>query len=522
VHPDGHHLHSIKKQGSGWGRTDEPYSLLIPQKCEIILTSNKRFIVLYGGRGSGKSVVGVDISIIGARDDQDKTFCLREYYSSIKTSIYSQIKDEVERLEFDGFDIKSTFIRFNGKDVFEFGGLSKNGSNIRSSFGFKRFVVEESQFISVQSMLDLTPTARKKPQKGLPGAALEEDDALKGVSILFIANPGSAADPFSQRFIVPFQDKLDKNGVYEDDLHLIVKMNYTDNPWYKDSGLEVERQWDYKHRSRAMYDHIWLAAFNDSVEDALIMSEWFDACIDAHIKLGFEARGSKIAAHDPADSVDDKTLAIRHGSVVTHLYKKSDGDVNEACDWATGLAINHGVDLFNFDGDGLGAALNRQIAEAFILKLTDVAMFRGSEEPDFPDAIYAYTDKHPVKDQKTNKDALRNKRAQYYAQLAWSCFLTYRAVIFGDEFDPDDLISFSSDMELLSELRSELCRMPKKPNRNGFIELYTKAEMKGPKFKFKSPNLGDAVMMSGRCVNIEEFDVQSVMPRDITTMRLGK
>ena len=33
--------------------------------------------------------------------------------------------------------------------------------------------------------------------------------------------PGSSQDPFSQRFIVPFQKELDKNGIYEDELHLM-------------------------------------------------------------------------------------------------------------------------------------------------------------------------------------------------------------------------------------------------------------------------------------------------------------
>ena len=59
---------------------------------------------------------------------------------------------------------------------------------------------------------------------------------------------------------------------------------------------------------------------------------------------------------------------------------------------------------------------------------------------------------------------------------------------------PWQLISFSSECENLSGLRSELCRLPIKPNPNGF-ELYTKAEMRN-KFKVRSPNLADCVMMT--------------------------
>ena len=59
--------------------------------------------------------------------------------------------------------------------------------------------------------------------------------------------------------------------------------------------------------------------------------------------------------------------------------------------------------------------------------------------------------------------------------------------------DPDMLISFSSECEELTGLRSELCRMPIKPST--LFELYTKDEMRR-KFKVRSPNLADCVMMS--------------------------
>jgi phage terminase large subunit len=49
-------------------------------------------------------------------------------------------------------------------------------------------------------------------------------------------------------------------------------------------------------------------------------------------------------------------------------------------------------------------------------------------------------------------------------------------------------------MSLLNKLRSEVCKMPVKPNANGLIELYTKDQMKS-KFNVSSPNLGDSVMM---------------------------
>ncbi|MEL7286972.1 MAG: PBSX family phage terminase large subunit, partial [Pseudomonadota bacterium] len=59
--------------------------------------------------------------------------------------------------------------------------------------------------------------------------------------------------------------------------------------------------------------------------------------------------------------------------------------------------------------------------------------------------------------------------------------------------DPSMLISFDSECDNLTGLRSELCRLPIKPST--IFEMYTKKEMR-EKFKVRSPNLADAVMMT--------------------------
>lgn len=525
VHPVDGHTHSLVNRGGEWKRTKEDPQVYLPAKLECVLTSTKRFIIVIGGRGSGKSVGVADICLIDAKDNGAKTYCLREYQSSIRNSIHSLLKEEIERLELPGFEVQDNGIKRNGADAFQFAGLARNVDSIKSAHGFKRFQVEESQFISSGSLKALTPTARKKPMKGKP-TELEEviDDPSSNVSMIFIANPGSSEDPFSKRFITPFKSALDKDGYYEDDLHLIVVVNYTDNPWYHLSGLEEERQWDYQNLDRALYDHIWLGAFNDSVESALIKSEWFDACVDAHKKLGFVASGARIAAHDPSDTgPDSKGFAARHGSIVEIVKEMETGTVNEGGHWAAGESIQFQSDAFAWDGDGMGIALAEQMGADFGGKHTVLTVFRGSESPDFPDAVYKSAmsfsatseDGQPIANQKTNKDAFRNKRAQYYFELRDRCYRTYRAVVHGEYHDPAKMISFDSSIELLPKLRAELCRMPIKPNGNGLFELYTKQEMKS-KFKMASPNLADSVMMLMRYV--PPAKVKPVIPRPMKPM----
>ncbi|QZA71247.1 terminase large subunit [Pseudomonas phage AH02] len=517
VHPVDGHTHSMVNRGGDWKQTKDEPQVYLPAKLEKVLTSTKRFIIVIGGRGSGKSVGVADICLIDAKDNGAKTYCLREYQSSIRNSIHSLLKEEIERLEFAGFEVQDNGIKRNGTDAFQFAGLARNVDSIKSAHGFKRFQVEESQFISSNSLKALTPTARKKPMKGKP-TELEEvvDDPSSSVSMIFIANPGSSEDPFSRRFITPFKADLDRDGYYEDDLHLIVVVNYTDNPWYHLSGLEDERRWDYENLDRALYDHIWLGAFNDSVESALVKAEWFDACVDAHKKLGFAPTGARVSAHDPSDTgPDSKGFAGRHGSVVQVVKEMMDGTVNEGGHWAAGEAIQYQSDNFSWDGDGMGIALTEQMGTDFNGKNTSLTVFRGSESPDYPDAIYAPSMVSPVAHQKTNRDTFKNKRAQYYFELRDRCYRTYRAVVHGEYHDPAKLISFDSSIELLHKLRAELCRMPIKPNGNGLFELYTKAEMK-TKFKMASPNLADSVMILMR--HVHQVKAAPVIPRPMRPM----
>jgi phage terminase large subunit len=142
-------------------------------------------------------------------------------------------------------------------------------------------------------------------------------------------------------------------------------------------------------------------------------------------------------------------------------------------------------------------------------------MFKGSQSPDFPESIFNPTDKHAIQGVLLVKNAVKNMRAQYYAELRRRCHNTYRAVEFGEYHDPDDMISFDSSIACLSQLRSELCRMPIKPNGNGLIELYTKPVMKS-QFKLDSPNLGDSVMMLMR--NMAANVIKPVIPRPLKTM----
>jgi phage terminase large subunit len=144
-----------------------------------------------------------------------KTACFREYQITMDDSVLSLLSGEIERLALSGFNVQANAIQYRGEDAFKFRGLARNPEGIKSMYGFKRFWVEEAQTISQDSLKALTPTLRS-------------DDS----EIWMTANPRSIADPFSQRFIKPFEKQLRSEGVYEDDMHLIIWINYNDNPFF--------------------------------------------------------------------------------------------------------------------------------------------------------------------------------------------------------------------------------------------------------------------------------------------------
>ncbi|MDX1453488.1 MAG: PBSX family phage terminase large subunit [Oleiphilaceae bacterium] len=450
----------------------------INEKLLPLLNIPKRFKIVIGGRGSGKSQGVGDILLVKGQASPMKAGCFREFQNSIQDSVQGLLKEEIERLALPGYKTTRDEIEGANGTVFKFKGLARNPDSVKSMHGFNFFWVEEAQSISEESLKLLTPTLR-----------------TEGGEIWFTANPMSSADPFSQRFIVPFQAALLKDGYYEDDLHLIIVLNWRDNPWFPEE-LNKERLWDYANLPRNLYNHIWEGHFNDSVENSIIPAEWFEAAIDAHLKLGFKPKGQKVVAHDPSDLGEDaKGLVFRHGSVILDAQELEQGDVNDGCDWATDYAIQKGADVFVWDGDGLGVSLKRQVSESFDGKKIEYAMFKGSEGVDYPDQIYM-SDPKSTDVNRTNKDTFKNKRAQYYWALRDRFFNTYLAVEKGQYIDPDEMISLSSDIPNIEKLRSEVCRIPKHPNGNGLIQILNKEQMK--KLKIPSPNMADSLMMSMR------------------------
>jgi len=465
------------------------------KKLSPLITKSKPLKIIIGGRGSGKSIGIGDIMTMKMETEKADIYCLREYQDSISDSVHRVFKDSINnRLQLEGWSIlDNKVIAPNGAET-KYKGASRNPDSIQSAQGYKYSWFEEAHRASEDSLDKLIPTIIRNP----------------GAECWFSANPQSSGDSFSKRFINPYIKQLERDGYYEDDVHLIIVVNWRDNPWWNEEQERI-RQWDYNHLSRAKYDWIWEGKFNDTVENSIIKPEWFDAAIDAHIKLGFGPIGAIVAAHDPSDNgegADPRGYALRHGSVILEVDEMLSKDVNDACDWAMDKAIIGNADHFIWDCDGLGISLKRQVKQSTDGKKIEYHLFKGSESPERPEEIYdgnIYSDRSK---EKTNREVFKNKRAQYYTRLADRFQNTYQAVIKGKYTDPDRMISLSSNITNMAGLRSEICRIPLKDNGAGLIQIMRKEEMKS-KLKISSPNKADCVMMTMICPEVPlNLDIQ--------------
>lgn len=432
--------------------------LLIP-----ILTSKQRFIVVDGGRGSGKSIGLADITIMKAEQGLN-CLCGREFQNSIDDSVLSLLETRIEEHGLQGWSKANNKLSHRSGGQISFKGLSRNPSAIKSINEVDWFWGEEAQTFSSETLRQLTPSIRSK-----------------GSQLAFTANLNSSEDAFSQKFIERPDDP---------ELILRIKVNYMDNPLFPDE-LEQERRDDFKNLPRALYDHIWLGAYNDSVENSIILAEWFDACIDSHKKLGFGPKGQIVCSHDPADTGDARATMIRHGNIILDIDETTELDINQACNWSLDHARNKGVDSYIYDATGVGLGLRGQINDYFDGTHVNVEAFKGGSSVEEPNDVCEQTETRSI----YNKDAYRNLRAQCYARLRDRCYKTYLAVNQGKYIDPNDLISFSSDIKIMPKLKAEICRIPQVYNTAGMFQVMRKDQMMS-KLKIKSPNLADCVMMS--------------------------
>lgn len=218
----------------------------IPEKAIFLLKEKSRYKVLYGGRGSAKTMsIGLAL-IIKAFQKKTRVLCARQVQNSIADSVHKVLRDCIEMLHLEiYFRVTRDSITciLNGSE-FIFKGIKSNVSEIKSLQGVNICWVEEAESVTQESWDILIPTIR-------------EDESEIWVSF----NPNMKTDATYEMFVTNKPDDC-----------ISVPMNYPDNPFFPDV-LRKEMEF-CKSINYPKYEHIWLGIPNSEAGN-LIKMDYF-------------------------------------------------------------------------------------------------------------------------------------------------------------------------------------------------------------------------------------------------------
>ena len=230
-----------------------PAAASFPEKLQCLFQP-KRYKVLHGGRGSGKSWGIARALLIKGIQEPLRVLCVREQQNSIADSVHQVLSDQIDALGLGHlYDIQKAVILGPKGTQFSFEGVKHNVSKIKSYEGLDIIWAEEAHKISRNSWNILIPTVRK------PGS-----------EIWVSFNPDLETDETFQRFI--------KKPPSES---FVVEVNWRDNPWFP----EVLRQemMDLKARDPDSYMNIWEGKPRLMLEGAVYTEELRSASLEDRI-----------------------------------------------------------------------------------------------------------------------------------------------------------------------------------------------------------------------------------------------
>jgi phage terminase large subunit-like protein len=245
----------------------------------VPLLAPARYKGARGGRGSGKSHFFAGNAVRRCIERSGtRIVCVREVQKSLKESVKLLIEDKIGKFGVGPmFNVKHDEIVTPGGGLILFQGMQDHSAeSIKSLEGFDIAYIEEAQTLSKRSLEMLRPTIRK------PGSEIwgswnprKPDDPIDALLC------GSALPPGA----------------------IVVKANYSDNPWFP-AELEAERAYDEVH-ARDRYAHIWLGDYEPAVVGAI----WDRATIGAGRRTDEQVPVLEriVVAVDPAVSAEEKS-----------------------------------------------------------------------------------------------------------------------------------------------------------------------------------------------------------------------
>ena len=251
-----------------------------PEKLQCLF-SPKRYIVLYGGRGAGRSWGVARKTLLQGVSQSVTVLCARELQKSIDESVHKTLRTQIEVLGLqDDYDVQRDKIYSNRTATeFSFIGVKNDPNKVRSYEGIDICWVEEAHKVSQDSWKVLIPTIRKK-----------------GSQIIITFNVDLDTDYTFVRFVKELLPKAkpviceDRDSPlfgqilwHETDNAVICKMTYEDNPWFfTDTELVSDMEAD-RERDEDTWLNIWKGFPRQNLDGAVFAKELRKAQMDGRI-----------------------------------------------------------------------------------------------------------------------------------------------------------------------------------------------------------------------------------------------
>lgn len=420
--------------------------------------TRKPYKLLKGGRFSSKTQDAMGMATFLANNYGLKIVCARQFQTSLSDSLYQVIINKIEEAGWtDQFHIlNNTIIHKDTGSQFLFYGIARNIREIKGLEGVDIFIIDECQALTEEQWSIIDPTIRKS-----------------GAEIWLLWNPELITDFVQTRLPLLLGDDC-----------IIKHINYLDNPYLSDDARrKAERT---KEIDIEQYNHIYLGQPISNDDAAVIKFSWIEAAVDAHEKLGIKMSGVRTVGYDVADSGADKNAcAIFDGAICeqTDEWSAPEDELKESALRAWNHVRNGRL---IYDAIGVGAHVGSTLKGEKIYR----NYFKFVAGAGVVNADKEYAPK--IK----NKDKFENLKAQAWQDVADRFRNTYNAITKGEKFDANDLISISSNIKNIEQLKIELSTPRKRYSKRGLDMVESKDEMK--KRDIASPNVADAFVM-GAC-----------------------
>ena len=422
--------------------------------------------VLYGGRSSSKSWDAAGFAIFLASTLKIRVLCARQFQNKISESVYTLLKIQIERFGLqDEFQVlKNKIVHKTTGSEFIFYGLWRHIDEIKSLEGIDICWIEEAHGLTKEQWEILEPTLRGE-----------------GSQFWIIFNPKLITDFVYKNFVTKTPPDTIKR-----------KINYTENPFLSKTILKVIAA--KKAEDEDEFRHIYLGEPREDDDATIIKRSWINAALDAHKVLGLEIVGTKRLGFDVADSGKDKNAStLAHGILAIEVEEWSGGE-DELLKSASRVhtkAREHNAEI-DYDSIGVGAfagshfkALNKE--------------FESKIKYNKFNAAGAIVDPEGRVDKKNpksvlNKDYYCNLKAQTWWEVAARFRNTFNAVTKGMEFEYDELIAVSSEIDDVDDLIDELSTPRKDFDNAGRVKVESKKDLE--KREIDSPNKADSFVMA--------------------------